>query len=235
MKAVFIADAHLNGASDPNQKKLAKFLAGLSGIDTLFILGDIFDYWSGYDEVVGKEYKEVLDSLKRVSARGIKIIYLEGNHDFSMGLFFTDTLKADVYPDYAELTLDNKRAYLAHGDAVDMSLGYRLWRGLLRSSFFRIIVRLIPPKQGWNIARRLSGKSRQYSVLKADVEERLKRFAQKKISEGFDIVILGHSHSAGVHEVNAGNRKGVYGNPGSFSKDGSHLVLEGGRLRAGRG
>ncbi len=234
MKAVFIADAHLLGASDPNQKKLAKFLDSLSGIDTLFILGDIFDYWSGYDEVVGREYKEVLDSLKRVSVRGIKIIYLEGNHDFSMGLFFTDTLKADVYPDEAEITLDNKRAYLAHGDAVDMSLGYRLWRGLLRSFFFRITVRLIPPKQGWNIARRLSGKSRQYSMHKAVVEERLKTFAQKKISEGFDIVVLGHSHSAGVHEQSAGARKGVYANPGSFSKGGSHLVLEGGGLRVGR-
>ncbi|MBI5238125.1 MAG: UDP-2,3-diacylglucosamine diphosphatase [Deltaproteobacteria bacterium] len=234
MKAVFIADAHLSGASDPNQKKLAKFLDSLSDIDTLFILGDIFDYWSGYDEVAGREYKEVLGSLKRVSAKGIKIIYLEGNHDFSMGPFFTDTVKADVYPDEAEITLDNKRAYLAHGDTVNMSLGYRLWRGLLRSFFFRIIVRLIPPEQGWNIAMRLSGKSRQYSIHKAVVEERLKAFAQKKISEGFDIVVLGHSHSAAVHDENAGARKGVYANPGSFSKGSSHLVFEGGRLRVKR-
>ncbi len=234
MKAVFISDAHLSGASDPNQKKLAKFLDGLSGIDALFMLGDIFDYWSGYDRATGREYREVLDSLKRLSARGVKIICLEGNHDFSMGPFFTGALKADVYADEAEMTLDGRRAYLAHGDAVDMSLGYRLWRGLLRSFLFRLMVRLIPPEQGWNIARRLSGKSRRYGIEKAVVEERLRALARRKISEGFDIVVFGHSHSAGVHEESAGARKGIYANPGSFANGSSHLVLEGGRLTARR-
>lgn len=233
MKIVFIADAHLKGIDDPNQKRLSQFLSNLAGAETLVILGDLFDYWSGYNAVAEREYGPVLEALGDLRGRGTGIVYLEGNHDFSMGSFFTDALKARVYPASGELLIGGKRFFLSHGDRVSMTAGYALWRGFLRSPLFRLIVKIVPPEAGWKIAGYLSRRSRggnDYAGVKNGVEEKLMEFAKKKLSEGFDGVILGHSHAAGVHEEKAGAGSGIYANPGSWA-NGSYLVCDDGVFR----
>jgi len=235
MKIVFIADAHLKGLADPNLKSLASFLDSLNRIDTLVILGDLFDFWTGANEKVYREYRPALNSLLRLKKRGVSIIYLEGNHDFSMGDFFTKELGAGVHPGFFEWTLDNRRVLLAHGDTVSMTTGYALWRRFLRGSVFRFITRVTPPGFVWRVAKLLSRKSREYNQKGNIVEERLMGFARGKIGSGFDTVILAHSHVAGVHKEEAGGRTGTYANPGSWAGNRSYLVYEKGVLKVGRG
>lgn len=235
MKIVFVADAHLKGASDPNIKSLADFLDGLGLVDTLVVLGDLFDFWTGANERVYKEYRTALDSLLRLKKRGVNIIYIEGNHDFSMGQFFTKELGASVHPGFFEWTLDGKRVLLAHGDTVSMTRGYSLWRGFLRGPAFRLITRVAPPGFVWTAANLLSRKSRKYNQKGNMVEERLREFARERIGAGFDTVILAHSHVAGVHKEEANGRKGTYANPGSWAGDSSYLVYEKGAFRVARG
>ncbi|MBI5902857.1 MAG: UDP-2,3-diacylglucosamine diphosphatase [Deltaproteobacteria bacterium] len=235
MKIVFVADAHLKGASDPNLKSLADFLDGLGRVDTLVVLGDLFDFWTGANEKVYKEYRIALESLMGLKKRGVNIIYLEGNHDFSMGEFFTKELGAGVHPGFFEWTLDGKRVLLAHGDTVSMTRGYALWRRFLRSPVFRFITRVAPPGFVWTTANLLSRKSRKYNQEGNIVEERLREFARERIGSGFDTVILAHSHVAGVHKEEANGRKGAYANPGSWAGGGSYLVYEKGALKVARG
>lgn len=225
MKIVFISDAHLKGPQDPFQEKAVRFLEGLTSIDRLVVLGDLFDFWTGSNHVVLKNYRPVLEALKRLAGRGVKITYLEGNHDFSMGSFFTGELGADVYAEAAEIVIDNKRFYLGHGDAVKMTTGYRLWRAYLRSPVFRVMAGIATPPVVWNIALDLSKRSRRraYKVKSNTTEPALKALAEKKIGEGFDCVVFGHSHLAGVHRIKAG----IYANPGSL-RDGSYLTYEAG-------
>ncbi|NCP78923.1 MAG: UDP-2,3-diacylglucosamine diphosphatase, partial [Desulfuromonadales bacterium] len=46
MKAIFIADAHLRQPADANYRALLKFLdRQADGLDALFLLGDIFEFW----------------------------------------------------------------------------------------------------------------------------------------------------------------------------------------------
>lgn len=227
MKTVFLADAHLKGAEDPHQGAVAGFLDGLDGIDTLVILGDFFELWTGTNAVVCEEYGPVLQALQRLRDRGVKLVYLEGNHDFSMGSFFTETLGAAVYAGSFATEMDGRRVYMAHGDAVAMTFGYRLWRWLLRSAFCRLFTRVIGARWSWSIGMYMSQGSRRYSVHGGAVEARLREFAQAKLDAGFDTVILAHSHSAGAHRL--GN--GVYANPGSARDRMSRLVCEDGSFR----
>ena len=230
MKIVFIADGHLKGDDTEGQASLAKFLDSLNA-DTLVVLGDLFDFWTGSNRVARKKYMTVLDSLLRIQARGTKIIYCEGNHDFSMGAFFTQTLKADVYPEISEVMIDGKRFLLGHGDTVSMTTGYRLWRGYLRSPLFTVVSAMATSPVVWAIAGSLSKKSRRkgrYLSEVNQVEPRLREFAKGKLAEGLDAVVLGHSHAAGVHVEEAGNRKGVYANPGSWAGQRCYLVYENG-------
>lgn len=232
MKTVFIADGHLKGPADPNSLSLVKFLDSLKQVSTLVILGDLFDFWTGSNETVERNYRPVLDALLRLKERGVKIIYIEGNHDFSMGRYFTETLKANVHSESLDFSIDGKRLFLAHGDTVSMSPGYRLWRAYLRSPLFRLMAWIARPKNVWKIAMGLSDKSRKktYTDKSNRTDAILREFAGKKLAEGFSAVVLAHSHVAGVHREG----KGVYANPGSWANDMSYLVYDKGGFRVER-
>ena len=51
MRAIFLADAHLVAEADINYVRMLRFLKGLEGdVDTLYIMGDLFDFWLGFPE-----------------------------------------------------------------------------------------------------------------------------------------------------------------------------------------
>ena len=232
MKIVFIADSHLKGLDDPHQKSLCTFLDGLFKIDKLVILGDFFDMWTGLNDVVYKEYKPVLKSLFALTESGVELIYIEGNHDFNMGPYFTETLRAKVCPESCGLMLDNKRIYLGHGDSIDMTFGYGLLRGFLRGPIFKALNSILPPHFIWNIGNLLSKGSRGYGDRKSSaITERVQKvFAKRMLAEGFDGVILGHSHTAGVHPGILEGSPGFYANPGGWVNGHSFLVYEDGEF-----
>jgi UDP-2,3-diacylglucosamine hydrolase len=240
MKIVFIADGHLKGLTDPSQARLAEFLKSVDGVDILVILGDLFDFWTGFTDVVYYHYLPVLNALKDLKDSGTRIIYLEGNHDFTMGEFFTGVLEAGVYPDFFELDADGKRFYLAHGDTIKMGVRHALWRGFLRTPLFRLITKLATPGFVWRVAGVLSKKSRGYNMGGERgeggllIERRLREFARQKIATGIDAVVFGHSHVSGVYDEVVEGMRGVYANPGSWTDGASYLVYEGGAFRVER-
>ncbi len=89
--------------------------------------------------------------------------------------------------------------------------------------------------RAWKAAARLSKKSRAYGGKKPEVEAALREYARKRIAEGADAVIFGHSHAAGVTDIVAGGRRGVYANPGSWAGDKTYLVMENGEFRVEKG
>ncbi len=227
MKIIFLADAHLKGEGEGAETNLIAFLDSLDDLDCLVILGDLFDFWTGGNSVARRRYSAVLHALEKVAGRGTRIIYVEGNHDFLMGPFFTERLKARVIKEAEEVTLDNKKFYLAHGDTVSMTDGYRRWRGFLRSPVYGALTSAMPSSMVWNIAMRLSGRSRSYNTKGRALDNSLKEFAKTKLAEGADFVVMAHSHLAGVHEL----KDGTYANPGGWQGERTYLEYENGKMR----
>ncbi|MBI3754174.1 MAG: UDP-2,3-diacylglucosamine diphosphatase [Deltaproteobacteria bacterium] len=234
MRAIFIADAHLKGLDDPNQKLLCSFLETLKDIDKLFILGDLFEFWTGYNEMLEYHYAPILAQFKRLQEAGMEIIYVEGNHDFSVAPFFKEILGSEVYPDSADINLDGKRFFLAHGDLVEPNLGYKIWRRFLRSFLFSMIIKITPPSFARKVALWLAKTSRRNHKMGDRLDTRQREFARDKIEQDFDIVILAHSHVPEVLEKTVKNRKGLYANPGDWIKEYSYLVYEDGKIRLER-
>ena len=230
MKTIFIADAHLKGLDDPNQKTLCSFLETLKNVDKLFILGDLFEFWTGYNQILEHHYSPVLNQLKKLKQSGTEVIYIEGNHDFSVAPFFKEILGGNVYPDFADIILDGKRVFLAHGDIVEHSISHKIWRSFLRSSALSMIIKITPPAFVWKIAMRLSKKSRKNHIMGDRLEKRQREFARDKIRQGFDMVVLGHSHVPEIFEETIEGKKCFYANPGDWVKEFSYLVYEGGKM-----
>ena len=199
MRAIFIADAHLRHEGDENYRLLMEFLAGLRGtVDTLYILGDLFEFWIGYETVPFTHYLPILKRLQELAESGTEIVYLEGNHDFHMGPFFTETLGARVHPRPALVSIGGKRVYLCHGDEVNRrDYTYRLLRLILHSSLVRAATRVVPPSVASWIADRMSHGSRKNHGRRRqrwDYPAILRAFAAQRFREGCDVVVSGHFH-----------------------------------------
>jgi len=199
MRKIFIADAHLQRETDGNYRLLMEFLAGLRGnTSTLYILGDLFEFWIGYRAVPFTHYLPLLEELRRLAAAGVEIVYFEGNHDFHMGPFFTETLGARVNRGPAIVDLGGKRAYLCHGDQINTrDYGYRLLRMILHNPLAGVVVRMVPPPVVSAIARlmgRSSKRNHGRRELTWDYAAIVREFAAARFREGCDVVITGHFH-----------------------------------------
>lgn len=200
MRKVFIADAHLQRVEDENYRTLLEFLAGLRGnTDTLFILGDLFEFWIGYRNLPFTHYSPVLDQLRQLKESGVEIVYCEGNHDFHMGPFFEETLQARVFTGPAIMDLEGKRVYLCHGDQMNSrDYSYRLLRFILHSPLTSFLTRLVPPVTASAIAAWMGSHSRgshQERRLKWDYVKIVKEFAAARFAAGADVVVTAHFHT----------------------------------------
>jgi len=196
MKAIFLADAHLRHPADRNYQKLLNFLDQQRDLDGLFLLGDIFEFWLGYRHVVFTAYLPLLEKLHQLQARGTKIFFVEGNHDFHLGPYFTENLASTVIPDQQLITWDGRQLLLCHGDLLNPNPNYQRLRSFWRSRLVRLLAKIIHPDPVWalglwlsDFSRKKQPKSRQW-----DPAPLLIPFAEKAFSAGAELVICGHFH-----------------------------------------
>ena len=198
-KVYFIADAHL-GVESPEKeaKKVKKLLLFLEEIEAkashLCILGDLFDFWFEYRTVIPKDFYPVIMKLYQLVHRGVEISYVCGNHDWWQRDFFRDSIGMNISHGSLEIVLHEKKLFLAHGDGlVHKDFGDRIFNRMLRNRLNVILFSAIHPDLGIRMGKRLSRLSRRNN--KSLKEDTLIDFAQKKFQEGFDCVILAHTHS----------------------------------------
>lgn len=199
MRKIFIADAHLKNPQDANYRSLVRFLDTLpADTDTLYLLGDIFEFWIGHPRPVYSHYREIIDCLKGVRERGVRIVYFEGNHDFHLGSYFRDELQAEVYESGAVLEIGGKRVCLCHGDQVNRKdYRYRLFRLSLRNPLVKALVPVFSRRLADHAAATLSrrsSKKHEERRTRWDYPAILEAFAGACFASGCDAVITGHFH-----------------------------------------
>jgi len=220
MKVLFIADAHLRTRHDHSYQNLVEFLACLRGrgngngkaslkqsdgkenqgyiaeVDDVYILGDFFDFWFSAGGFIYPEFRDIVELLAELQERGIRLHLCEGNHDFFLADYFARYLGVEVITDWATINLEGKRVLISHGDTVDeRNRRYLLLRRFFRSSFFYKLQRAMPISLLWRIAQISSRASKELTAETADsLAKKMRRFSKRKFREGFDAVILGHSH-----------------------------------------
>lgn len=206
MRAIFIADAHLVSPDDTNYRLLLRFLREQEGkLDTLYIMGDLFDFWLGFPSHPFTQYDAMLDALERLVCSGCKLVYFEGNHDFHLGPIFSQRLKAEIHSGPAIEYVQGKRLYLCHGDQINREdCLYRLLRLLLHSRPVAFSVRHFPPSWAQKIRERLQKQSRDgYGVKSArwDYRHILLEFAHSLRKRGCEGLVAGHFHLALQEEL----------------------------------
>ena len=241
-KAVyFISDAHLGAEEKEKEKlkeeRLVSFLDGIKGDgESLYILGDMFEFWFEYKDVMPKDHFRVLAKLRELVDRGMKVTYVVGNHDFWLGDFLTKQIGIKIFKDPIEVTHQGKKIFVAHGDGLaKKDSGYRILKKILRNRVNIFLYRQIPPDISYPLAKFVAGKSRaQADRREAGYLEDYKSFAREKIGQGFDAVILAHTHIPTLENLSADSanppRGGTYLNIGDWFKHFTYGRLVGGKF-----
>ncbi|UCD58974.1 MAG: UDP-2,3-diacylglucosamine diphosphatase [Candidatus Hydrogenedentota bacterium] len=237
-KILFICDAHLGSGVNEQEKErvLIEFIKSLSPerVSALYMLGDVFDFWFEYESVILSPCFRVLTALSKAVESGVEVHLIVGNHDFWAGDFLKETIGLKVHYGPIEINLDGLRIYMCHGDGLNPhDRGYRIFKAIIRSKAIIWVARRIHPDCLMRIARRVSKFSREGSSVAGKLREDdgIRTFALKKLQEGFDIVIAGHSHHPHdeTHSIDGATKR--YYNVGDMQESFSCLEYSDGRFR----
>jgi len=208
MRTIFLADAHLVAPTDPNCRLLLQFLRELEGdTETLYIMGDLFDFWLGFPSNPFSQFDGVIAALERLVLGGCRLVYFEGNHDFHLGAVFRQRLGAEVHTGPTVMEVQGRQLYLCHGDQINRSdHGYRLLRLLLHNRLVAAAVNQVPPSLALWIKDQLQRNSRAGYLGKSqrwDYREIIRTFARSVQEQGCDGLVTGHFHLAFCEELGA--------------------------------
>lgn len=227
-KLVVLSDLHLWGPEDPLYRALLKFIdEKIEDGDKFFIVGDLFDLFIGSKPVFIERYYELITQLKGLGHRGVEVFYIEGNHDFHLENIFDDCSHVRLYADQLDYEWKGKKIHICHGDKINWrDIGYHAFRLLTRNLISQLIIETAPGALIDKVGSTMSKASRGYHMEANDKVVRLFRnYACEQISNGFDFVIMGHSHYLDDMRFRVGNHEGQYVNVGYPRKHRKYFEL----------
>jgi UDP-2,3-diacylglucosamine hydrolase len=115
----FISDLHLAAERPAIVDQFFDFVSGPARqADALYVLGDLFEYWAGDDDMEDRLNGGVADAFAALHASGTGVYFLHGNRDFLVGDAFARRAQATLLCDPALIDLYGTPTLLMHGDTL---------------------------------------------------------------------------------------------------------------------
>lgn len=199
----FASDVHLGLAVNNPVEREARFVSFLRSIDArrtdaVYLLGDIWDFWYEYRDVVPKGYVRVFAAIQDLIDAGVDVCFFQGNHDVWTYRYFEELgMKRLVQP--AVVDISGKKFCIGHGDGLGpVPVGYRFLRGVFHCRFLQVLFSILHPwvafrvGTGWSKNNRLA-RHEEYVFKGAD--EPLYKFAEEfAAGHNVDCFVFGHYH-----------------------------------------
>ena len=239
-KIFFLSDFHLGApnaaASLVREKKIIRFLDEVKQEAlAIFIVGDLFDFWYEYKNVVPKGYVRILGKLAEITDAGIPIHFFVGNHDMWMKNYFQTELNVEVYFAPKEFIFFGKNFLIGHGDGLGPGdKGYKFLKKIFRNKFCQWLFGILPPNIGIGLADYFSRKSRAKTgktneVFLGEDKEWLVTYSKEILQQKqYDYFIFGHRHLPLDIQL---NEKSKYVNLGDWIQYFTYAVFDGKDLK----
>ncbi len=197
MSTYIIADIHLSVDTEDLMNKFEKFYSNLNSNDSVYIIGDLFNYYVGIDET-NSTHLRLKNIFSNALKRNIKTFFQHGNRDFLLSQKDAKYFNFKLINDTEILELDNNRILLVHGDELcNEKLSYKLFRYFSRCKLHQIIFMLITThKYRTQVAKRMRNNS-----INNYKKNRKKILIDNNIALKFlnkfqaNIIIHGHTHT----------------------------------------
>lgn len=220
LDVVVISDVHL-GTYGCHADELLKYLKSIEP-ETLILNGDIIDIWQFRKRYWPKSHMKVIKHLISLISKGVKVIYVTGNHDEMLRKFSDFELGSLTIVNKIVLPLETGNAWIFHGDVFDVTMKHSKWLAKLGSTGYDMLIL---------INRFVNQVLIKFGRGRISLSKRIKNNVKSAVSfinhfedlvvdlaaeNDYRFVVCGHIHQPLIKEVNRDGKKVTYLNSGDW-------------------
>jgi UDP-2,3-diacylglucosamine hydrolase len=231
LRFLYISDLHLSEERPEANERFFRFLEDdAAGADALYILGDLFEYWIGDDDVDAPFNAVIAGFFRRLSRAGTRLYFMHGNRDFLVGERFAAATGAALLAD--PTVIDG--VLLMHGDTLCTGdADYQAWRRTARDPAWQRDFLDKPLAARRATVEGLRAKSKEVIGAKPaeimDVNDDAVRDALRR--HGVSRLVHGHTHRPGVQRLEVDGRRCERWVLPDWYGRGGYLEIAGGKPR----
>lgn len=204
MAILFISDLHLDRSRPATTMQFLHFLRTQARqAEALYILGDLFEYWAGDDDLGDPFHTEVAGALAGLARHQTLVYLLRGNRDLLMGQHLADACRATLLDDPTLVDLYGTPTLLTHGDTLCTDdIEYQRYRAMVHDEEFQRVFLSKPLDErkdyiaGLRLRSMVEKESKDCAIMDVNdeaVEAMLREFRYPRL-------IHGHTHRPCRHE-----------------------------------
>lgn len=205
-RALFVSDLHLSPDLPKTTDAFFTFLRDRAlQARSLYLLGDIFEYWAGDDDIDDAFNRLVIAALREVSDRGVSVYWIAGNRDFLAGDAFAAASGLQLLTEPYVADIAGQRLLLLHGDAqCTDDTAYMSFRTQVRDPDWQraFLARPLAERKaiiaGMREGSRAAQRDKPMAIMDVNAGEISRLFDTYDVA----LMIHGHTHRPDVHESN---------------------------------
>ncbi|MBN8440833.1 MAG: UDP-2,3-diacylglucosamine diphosphatase [Thauera sp.] len=206
LPALFISDLHLSEDSPATVAAFIDFLKGPArDAGSLFILGDLLEYWAGDDDLGAPFNRRICAALSELAERGVLVFFMTGNRDLLAGEDFALAAGARLLADPTPVSFGSDAAplLLSHGDALCTDdLAYQAYRRQVRDPAWQagFLAQPLAARKAFIESLRLKSEAAKQEKAMDIMDVNAAAVAELLRSHGYPTLIHGHTHRPARHE-----------------------------------
>lgn len=210
--ALFVSDLHLQPSHPHTRAAFFAFLEERAmASEALYLLGDLFEYWAGDDDISEPFNDTIVQALRKVSDAGVALYWIAGNRDFLVAHDFAAAAGLTLLAEPHVASIGGQRIALVHGDAqcTDDSK-YMAFRAQVRDPAWQAQFLAMPLAQrkaiiaGMREGSRAAHGTKSYDIMDVTPQAVSELYA----ASASDTIIHGHTHRPALHR-DGGRRRFV--------------------------
>jgi UDP-2,3-diacylglucosamine hydrolase len=208
--ALFVSDLHLQPSLSRTTQAFLDFLSQhASKAHQLYLLGDLFEYWAGDDDIASPYHAHLVKALRALSDAGVAIYWIAGNRDFLVGQGLAKAAGMILLAEPHVTTISGQRIVLIHGDAqCTDDAAYMEFRKKVRDPAWQAEFLALPLAQrkaiidGMRSGSREAQRGKSYEIMDVNPGAIAALFD----ATGATVMIHGHTHRPAIHEHHSGEQ-----------------------------
>ncbi|MCG7587186.1 UDP-2,3-diacylglucosamine diphosphatase [Photobacterium sp. OFAV2-7] len=227
MTTLFISDLHLSAErTDITDCFLTFMKEEATGVDALYVLGDLFEMWIGDDDD-SPFHQQIKSAFRQLTESGVPCYFIHGNRDFLVGKRFSRETGVKLLPEHSVIDLYGTPTLILHGDTLcTLDEDYQRYRKKVHNRFIQWLFFRLPLSYRQKIGNKMRSNSsmtnqeKSQDVMDVTPDEVEKIMAQYQVTA----MIHGHTHRPAVHRLSVGSQPASRTVLGDWYDHGSVLV-----------
>ncbi|MEQ1674122.1 MAG: UDP-2,3-diacylglucosamine diphosphatase [Candidatus Nitrotoga sp.] len=201
--SLFISDLHLCVEQPLTTRVFLKYVQQQAPkAEALYILGDLFEYWAGDDDLDDPLHQQIAHALQELSELGTAVFIMHGNRDLLMRQKLASACGASLLADPTLLDLYGTPTLLTHGDLLCTDdVDYQTYRKQVHNAVWQQQFLSQPLMQRKAFITQLRARSENEKKAKSSeiMDVNTDAVAEMLRKHHYPRLIHGHTHRLNLH------------------------------------